>query len=62
MPIMKPVSDLRNNGEALRDAAVGKKDIQEISNQLEDAAKSDVLASTGKMMDLYDDALKELAR
>lgn len=33
-----------------------------IADQIEDAAKSDVLASAGKMMNLYDDAFKELAK
>ena len=32
-----------------------------IADQVEDAAKSEVLASASKMMDLYDDAFKELA-
>ena len=33
-----------------------------IADQVEDAAKSEVLASASKMMDLYDDAFKELAK
>ncbi len=33
-----------------------------IADQVEDAAKSDVLASASKMMDLYDEAFKELAK
>ena len=33
-----------------------------IADQIEDATKSDVLASASKMMDLYDDAFKELAK
>ena len=33
-----------------------------IADQVEDAAKSEVLASASKIMDLYDDAFKELAK
>ena len=33
-----------------------------IADQVEDAASSDVLASATKMMELYDDAFKELAK
>ncbi len=33
-----------------------------IADQVEDAAKSEVLASASKLMDLYDDAFKELAK
>lgn len=33
-----------------------------IADQSEDAAPSDALASASKMMDLYDDAFKELAK
>ena len=33
-----------------------------IADQVEDAAKSEALASAGKMMNLYDDAFKELAK
>ena len=33
-----------------------------IADQVEDAAKSEVLASASKLMDLYDDAFKALAK
>lgn len=33
-----------------------------IADQVEEAAKSDVLASASKMMALYDDAFRELAK
>ena len=33
-----------------------------IADQVEDAAESEALVSAGKMMDLYDDAFKELAK
>jgi len=33
-----------------------------IADQVEDAAKYDALASASRMMDLYDDAFKELAK
>ena len=33
-----------------------------IADQVEASAKSDALASASKMMDLYDDAFKELAK
>ncbi len=33
-----------------------------IADQVEDAAKSEVLASASKLMDLYDDAFKELTK
>ena len=33
-----------------------------IADKIEDAAQSDALASASKMMDLYDDAFKELAK
>ena len=33
-----------------------------IADKVEDAASSDALASAAKMMDLYDDAFKELAK
>jgi antitoxin Phd len=33
-----------------------------IADQVEDAAKSEVLASASKIMDLYDEAFKELAK
>lgn len=33
-----------------------------VADQVEDAANSDALASATKMMNLYDDAFKELAR
>ena len=33
-----------------------------IADQIVDAAKSDALASASKIMDLYDDAFKELAK
>ena len=33
-----------------------------IADEVEDAAKSDVLASASKMMELYDEAFKKLAK
>ncbi len=33
-----------------------------VADQIEDAAGSEVLASAGKFMDLYDSAFKELAK
>ena len=33
-----------------------------IADQIEDASRSDALASAGRMMDLYDDAFQELAK
>ena len=33
-----------------------------IADQIEDAAKSDAFASASKMMELYDEAFKELAK